>query len=361
VAEATGVWVYAIAETVGTARLGELSGVGGGRPRLVEAAGLMAIVEDVGLDECGESALRRNLEDLAWLEAAARAHHRVIDGVGQLAPVMPMRLATVYSDDTGVSTVLAERGADFRQALRRIGTRREWGVKAYAAQPSESGGAPGGAAAGPPAAGAGTGAAYLQRRRSELSAHKDARRAALRSAQEVHCELSRLAVENRLHAPQAPQLTGTREQMILNAAYLLDDERGDDFAAVVSALAEQHPGVRLELTGPWPPYSFAAPEVGEERAEAAEILGGRSAWAHSGPRTRCGRRWRYLSTGRPGHRRGHLGVGRSESQRSLRNGSPWWTCWTGFWPAVSSWPERSPFPSPTSTWSRSRCGRSSLR
>lgn len=359
-AEATGVWVYAIAETVGPASLGELSGVGGGVVRPVEAAGLMAIVGDVGLDEYGESALRRNLEDLDWLGAAARAHHRVIDAAGQLAPVVPMRLATVYSDDEGVSTVLAERGADFRQALRRIGRRREWGVKAYEVPPSETRGAPGGAAAGPAAAGAGMGAAYLQRRRSELSAHQDARRVALQSAQQVHGELSRLAAENRMHAPQAPQLTGTRERMILNAAYLLDDARGEDFAAAVSALAEQHPGIRLELTGPWPPYSFAGPEEGAERAGAAEILGGRSAWAHSGQGTRCGRRWRYLNTGRPRHRR-HPSVGRSESQRSLRNGSPWWTCWTGSWPAVSSWPERSPFPSPTSTWSRSHCGRSSPR
>jgi hypothetical protein len=275
VAEATGVWVYAIAETRGPASLGELSGVGGGPVRPVEAAGLMAIVEDVGLDTYGESALRRNLEDLAWLEAAARAHHRVIDAVGELGPVVPMRLATVYRDDAGVSSVLAERGADFREALHRIGMRREWGVKAYAVLPSESGGAPGGAAAGSRAAGARTGAAYLQRRRSELSAHKDARRAALESAQQVHRELSGLAADSRLHAPQAPQLTGIREPMILNAAYLLDDERDHDFAAAVSALAEQHPGLRLELTGPWPPYSFAGPEEGEQRADAAGILGGK--------------------------------------------------------------------------------------
>jgi len=370
VAEATGVWVYAIAGTAGPASLGELSGVGGEAVRPVGAAGLTAVVADVPLNTYGESALRRNLEDLAWLEATARAHHRVIDAAGQLAPVLPMGLATVYSDDAGVRAMLAERGDDFRLALRRIGTRREWGVKAYEVPPSEvtpsgAGRAPASAAAGPAAAAAGSGAAYLQRRRSELSAHKDARRAALLSAQQVHGELSRLAAENRMHAPQAPQLTGAREPMILNAAYLLDDGQGDDFAAAVSALAEQYPGIRLELTGPWPPYSFAGPEAGAERAGAAETLGGRSAWAPSGQRTWRGQRWRCHSTGRrrhqhqPQHR--HPSVGRGESRRSLRNGSPWWTCWTGSWPAVSSWPERSPFPSPTSTWSRSHCGPSSPR
>jgi hypothetical protein len=53
--------------------------------------------------------------------------------------------------------------------------------------------------------------------------------------------------------------------MILNAAYLLDDERGDEFAAAVADLGREHPGVRLELTGPWPPYSFAGPPEGSSQ------------------------------------------------------------------------------------------------
>jgi hypothetical protein len=77
------------------------------------------------------------------------------------------------------------------------------------------------------------------------------------SAETIHTDLSRYAAEAGLHPPQAPQLTGTKAPMILNAAYLVDTGRGEDFAAAVAALAGQHPGLRLELTGPWPPYSFA--------------------------------------------------------------------------------------------------------
>jgi hypothetical protein len=207
--------------------------------------------------------LRRNLEDLDWLEATARAHHRVIDVVAQQGPLVPMRLATVYSGDESLGAMLAERSADLRVALARITGRQEWGVKAYTARQSE----PGGSAeqtTGPASPGAGAGAAYLQRRRDELASQKDARRETLASAEIIHAELSRQAAETRVHPPQAPQLTGTKAPMILNAAYLLDDEGGEDFAAVVTALGEQHPGVRLELTGPWPPYSFAGTGEREE-------------------------------------------------------------------------------------------------
>jgi hypothetical protein len=253
--EPNGVWVYAIAERVAMTPLGKLRGVGGGPVRTVAAAGLTAVVEDVGLAEFGADALRRNLEDLDWLEATARAHHRVIDAVARQGPLVPMRLATVYSGDESTGAMLAERSADFRAALARISGRKEWGVKAYAGRQSEPGGA--GSTTGPAGPGGGAGAAYLQRRRDQLASQKNARRETLASAEIIHAELSRRATATRVHPPQAPQLTGSKAPMILNAAYLLDDERGEDFATVVSSLGEQHPGIRLELTGPWPPYSFA--------------------------------------------------------------------------------------------------------
>jgi hypothetical protein len=258
--EARGVWVYAVAERVAVTPLSKLTGVGGGAVRTVEAAGLTAVAEDVNLAEFGEEALRRNLEDLSWLEATARAHHRVIDLVAQQGPLVPMRLATVYRSEANVVTVITDQSAEFRAALERISGREEWGVKAYAARRHEP--AASEASTGSPGPGTGAGAAYLQRRRHQLAAQKDARRDVLASAGAIHHELSRYAAGTRVHPPQSAQLTGTKEPMILNGAYLLDEARGEDFAATVSALGERHPGVRLELTGPWPPYSFAG--IGEK-------------------------------------------------------------------------------------------------
>lgn len=80
------------------------------------------------------------------------------------------------------------------------------------------------------------------------------------SAERVHQALSRLASASRLHPPQAPVLAGTKATMILNAAYLLDETRHRQFSETVQRLAAQHPAVQLQLTGPWPPYSFASME-----------------------------------------------------------------------------------------------------
>ena len=80
------------------------------------------------------------------------------------------------------------------------------------------------------------------------------------SAQTVDAELARLSVSARRYPPQAPDLAGRSATMVLNAAYLVADERADEFAAAVNELAARHPAVRLTLTGPWPAYSFAAPD-----------------------------------------------------------------------------------------------------
>jgi Gas vesicle synthesis protein GvpL/GvpF len=247
------VWVYAVGHDVDPAGL---VGVAGHQARPVAAAGLLAVVSDVPLAEFGQEALHRNLEDLEWLEQTARAHHAVIEAVAKQHTVVPMRLATVYTSDEGVAEMLRERAADLQKALARIGGHGEWGIKAYVAahQPrTEEDGRPG------------PGAAYLRRRRAELAARQDARQHALASAEAIYRELEDLAAAARVYPPQSPEITGHSASMVLNAAYLVPDDRADAFAAAVTELATRHPSVRLALTGPWPPYSFVAQDQQEQQ------------------------------------------------------------------------------------------------
>ena len=46
-------------------------------------------------------------------------------------------------------------------------------------------------------------------------------------------------------------------------AYLVDADRAEELAAQAGRLEAEAPGVRVEVTGPWAPYSFALPD-GEE-------------------------------------------------------------------------------------------------
>ncbi|MEV8516052.1 GvpL/GvpF family gas vesicle protein [Dactylosporangium sp. NPDC051484] len=262
-ADDVGLWLHAVTREFDPASVAGLTGVGGGLLRVVAAAGLTAVVSPVDLNEFGAEPLRRNLEDLAWLERVARAHHGVVDAAARLGPVVPARLGTVYLDDTRVRAMLTERRADFVTVLQRIAGRTEWGVKAYTvpglpatAEPSQA------PAAGSGRSGAGT--AYLRRRRAALSAGEQRQQAALDSAEEVHAVLGGCAEAARRHPPQDRSLSGEPGLMVLNGAYLVDSARAERFGETVAALADRFPAIRLQLTGPWPPYSFTTIDEEEE-------------------------------------------------------------------------------------------------
>ena len=256
------VWVYAVADDAAPAFTDGQIGVGGGVVHPLIAAGLTAIIGSVARSEFGEAALRQNLEDLEWLERTARAHHEVIETVAKEHPVVPMRLATVYSSDEAAAGMLRERATDLRQTLIRLAGRSEWGVKAYVAMPDDSADGPQPETDDPST---GPGAAYLRRRRDQLAAHRDARQEAVASAQAVHAELDRLAAAARLYPPQSPEIAGHSGLMVLNAAYLVADDRAEEFGAAVTELAARHRALQLTLTGPWPAYSF----VGQDGTEDA--------------------------------------------------------------------------------------------
>ncbi|MGP3949981.1 GvpL/GvpF family gas vesicle protein [Streptomyces sp. 7N604] len=271
--EPNATWVYAVTAAAATdppPGLDDMTGVAGERVRRIESAGLSAVVGSVPLSDFSEPALREHLEDLRWLDEAARAHHRVIDAaVAAFEGVVPLRFATVCHDDERVRSLLQERRQDFTVALERVTGRTEWGVKAYVDPRTFAAGASGPDAA--PAAGAGAshdragggespGAAYLRRRKAERKSQETAHQRAAQRAQDIHTALGALAAESAEHQPQDARLAGYEGWMVLNGSYLVPDDRAEDFASLVASLRVRFPDVRLELSGPWPAYSFTGTE-----------------------------------------------------------------------------------------------------
>ena len=241
-------YVYAVVRGADEQVVAGIAGVGGTRVRLVGAGDLQAVVSDVDRAEFEAHALDEHLEDLTWLTLTARAHHHVVDAVGRSEVVAPLSLATVYFDDDRVREVLDVHHDAFTGVLDRLRGRAEWGVKAWLR--------PGAPKAGPAAAKPRSGADYLRSRRDALrstEADDDEIRA---EADALHGAVAELADEERRLRIQDATLAGTTDRMVLNGAYLVPATSAVALTRLVDSFAE-HPRMRVELTGPWVPYSFA--------------------------------------------------------------------------------------------------------
>jgi hypothetical protein len=267
-AAACGCYVYGIVEESGNDGLPEMAGIDASFPVYTlscprsEAGCIQALVSQVPLSEFGQEALEANLEDIAWVEQKVCAHQAVLESVLDSHTLLPMRFCTIYRSEERAREMLVEHYDRLMEALARFEGKQEWGVKLYCderalsqqvervsdrikalkAEIDQQS----------------SGAAYFAKKKMESAVEEEVERLADDYAQRCHDRLSAHAEEVVINALQDRQITGRDDTMVLNAAYLVEERRLEDFRATVADLQEEHAelGFDHELTGPWPPYSF---------------------------------------------------------------------------------------------------------
>ena len=268
----TGLWAYCVARSEAGLPTEAASVDPAGGLELVVHAGLSALVSPVPMSEFGTDALTRNLNDLEWLEQVARRHEAVLDDALGAATIVPLRLCTIYRDADGVRRMLEEERPQLESALDRLEGREEWGVKLLADPSALFAAARGRSAEADELErsleGSTEGGAYMVRRRLERQLSEEAHVLGAELAEDVHARLQDWSDAAVLNAPQNRGLSGHEGEMLLNGAYLVAGAKVGRLRELVEQLAERHRdlGVRIELTGPWPPYNFVS---GRSQAEPA--------------------------------------------------------------------------------------------
>jgi hypothetical protein len=255
-------WVYCVLRAREEQPLG-LSGVHeSGAVERVVAAGLAALVSRVPRAQFGPEPLRRNLNDLGWLERVARGHEAVLEAALATNTIVPLRMCTLYESVQGVRDMLESERDTLAGALESLDGRVEWAVKLVvdterlldAARARSGQTAP----SEDELDGRGEGGAYMLRRRGERRIRELASALASELADQVHARLADWAIDAVTRPAQNPELSGHEGEMLLNGAYLVERDRTEELQRLVEELEEQHRelGARIELTGPWPPYNF---------------------------------------------------------------------------------------------------------
>ena len=91
-------------------------------------------------------------------------------------------------------------------------------------------------------------------------------------AQCSHDRLANHAEEAVISPLQSKELTGRKETMVLNGAYLVAEGQLAAFQAELESLEEEYDGLGFsyEMTGPWPPYNFVSTCTEPSRSIALE-------------------------------------------------------------------------------------------
>ncbi|WP_347879698.1 GvpL/GvpF family gas vesicle protein [Streptomyces sp. Tu 2975] len=117
--------------------------------------------------------------------------------------------------------------------------------------------------------GLGPGRSYLRTRRAQRSSRERAHEAARTAADRIEAAGHAYATDRARHRVQQGELAGSSGENVVNDAYLLREDRSQAFHAEVARAAEDLAGVRVEVTGPWVPYSFTTPPDGMSDASGS--------------------------------------------------------------------------------------------
>ncbi len=235
-------------------------GVDGERPlELIPFRDIAAVVSAVGVDDFLGPPAEARMRDLAWVGPRVCRHEEVIERAMRVSPVVPARFATLFSSRETMATWLETHHDAISRALDRFADHEEWAVKGTLDRRKAE---------------ARFVAAALARQEGVLSSspgrrYFEERRIQAGIGQEIDAWLKEVSAgigralldhavdfrEREVVSGAGPDEAGAR---ILNWAFLVPRGSVGDFEARVQRISAEHAlhGLVLDLSGPWPPYSF---------------------------------------------------------------------------------------------------------
>ena len=176
--------------------------------RLVAHGNIALVVSDVRPAEFTEPAMM----------TLVHRHHDVVLEAFRHGAVLPLRFATMLPDDEAAQQLLRTCHDEAVVNLAALAGHREWGVRIRRPDTAPADGI--------------SGTDYLALRRRERG-----------GGDQVHRQLAHHASRTAVRQPG---------EFSLDAVYLVAESAEDEFLAAVDRIVGS-----VQLTGPWPPYSFS--------------------------------------------------------------------------------------------------------
>ncbi|OLB84718.1 MAG: hypothetical protein AUI17_06835 [Acidobacteriales bacterium 13_2_20CM_2_55_5] len=209
----------------------------------LDCAGLICWVSRFPAEDFGEN-LSRKLEDLDWLAAVSVRHQRAVASIADKQDMLPARLGTVFLSDSSLQDDISKRKAVLETDFSRIQGSEEWGVKVFVLPARVNL---------PPKVR--TGKEYLQAKSSLLQSRTPPK--ADEDVKRFAYELDQLGVATA----EGGKISGGRRDLQYQVSVLVKRADRTKLQNLLRRFSRDWKDKRkIEITGPWPPYSFVSRE-----------------------------------------------------------------------------------------------------
>lgn len=186
--------------------------------------------------------INRNMENLEWLALHSVRHQQVVAEIAAKGTIIPARFGTVFSGEPALLKDVQGRKAALEKVFKRISDADEWGVKVFAERQAMP----------EPPQQVRSGKEYLQHKAFRLKRRPERDDASLR---EFAAELANIAAAS---APSG-KISGVQPNLLWQATFLVSRRRRKHWDEALQNFVKKWSGSRrIEVNGPWPPYSFVS-------------------------------------------------------------------------------------------------------
>lgn len=226
--------------------------------------GTYAVVANVSPDEFAEENFKKNLANIEWVEKKARQHEKVVEEIMKDITVIPFKFGTIFEAEKNVEKLLRDNNLKFKNMIAGLEGKEEWGLKIYCdlkqlentlqaederikEKDKEI-------------ASAGKGKAYFLKKKKDKFIKDIVNERISEYTQDCFERLKRTSVDTRINKILPKEVTEKKEDMVLNAAFLMNKKRTEEFDTVLEYLKTKYSdkGLIFDCTGPWPPYNFCS-------------------------------------------------------------------------------------------------------
>jgi len=252
------IYIYCIADS--PLRPEEVSGLE--TLKSLAFGGFYAIVKSVSPDNFSEENLKRNFSDLAWIDVHAREHIRIISEVMKNSTVIPFKFGTIFNSAESLAGFIRDYSGSLAENIEHLKGKEEWSVKIYCDRPVLN----------QQIVGISDdvrnleeeiqksmpGKAFLLKRKKVEVVEKEVEKIMRICGQSCYDELAEISTSTKINNILPKELTERTDDMILNVSCFVNQEKVNEFLEAVeqSQGKYKNTGLTVEVSGPWPPFSF---------------------------------------------------------------------------------------------------------